>query len=55
MDTSTVFNKSQCSAELNKTTKGYTWTLKAYADKIEDAQEEVRKGDERFKALYPIA
>ena len=53
MDTSTFFNKSQCSVEVSKNSKGYTWSIKVYADKIDECIEETKKADEKMKALYP--
>ena len=53
MDASLVYNKSQCSVELSKNSKGYTWTVKAYADTIDECIAKAKEGDDKLRALYP--
>jgi hypothetical protein len=53
MDATTVFNKSQCSVEVSRNSKGYTWTVKAYGDTLEECIAKAKEADEKLKALYP--
>lgn len=53
MDATTIFNKSQCSINLSKNSKGYTWDVKAYADTMEEAHKIVVEENKKLASEYP--
>lgn len=54
MDATTVFNKSQSSVELSRNSKGYTWTIKAYGDTLDECIAKAEETDKKLKALYNV-
>jgi len=55
MDTSTFFNKGESSIELNKTTRGYTWTIKIYNNDIDACIVQIKDADKKMQSNFPLA
>lgn len=54
MDATTVYNKSESSVKLIKTSKGYNWEIKVYGDDMKEIHDKVEEEENRLREVYQV-